>query len=70
MFVPYTVPDRIELLRSRAQRYKQLAEALYDQRTAAEVSVYADELEAEIVRLEKWKSSHLGVEKGGAAFAA
>jgi len=52
------------------QRYKQLAEVLYDRRTAAEVSVYADELEAEIIRLEKWESAHLGVETGGAAFAA
>jgi hypothetical protein len=65
----YSIPDRIELLRSRAQRYKQLAEALYDHRTAAEVAVYAKELEAEVGRLEKWEGSHRGQDRDRTALA-
>jgi hypothetical protein len=40
MSVPYSVADRMQLLRSRAQRYNDLAEALHDRRAAAEVSGY------------------------------
>jgi len=69
MSAPYAISDRIELLRSRAQRYKQLAEVLYDRRTAAEVAGYADELEAEVNRLEKRERSHSGLDAGRAAFA-
>jgi len=69
MSAAYTIPDRIEVLRSRAQRYKQLAEVLYDRRTAAEVSVYADELQAEIHRLEKWENSNHGLDMERNAFA-
>jgi hypothetical protein len=64
MSVPFSIPDRIELLRSQTQRYKELAEALYDRRTATEVSMYASELEAEICRLEKWEHSHRGLDLG------
>ena len=69
MSAPYSVTDRIALLRSRAHRYKQLADALYDRRTAAEVSRYADELEAEVSRLETWDHSHRGVDRGRATFS-
>jgi len=69
MSASYSITDRIELLRSRAERYKQLAEVLYDQRTAAEVAGYADELEAEVNRLEKWERSRSGLDAGRAAFA-
>jgi len=69
MSAPYSISDRIELLHSRALRYKQLAEALYDRRTAAEVSIYADELEAEVSRLEKWVRSHCGLNSSRAALA-
>ena len=70
MSAPYSVIDRIELLRSRAQRYKQLAEVLYDRRTAAEVSGYADELEAEVNRLENWERSRSVQDAGRAALAS
>lgn len=70
MSAPYSITDRIELLRSRAQRYKQLAEVLYDRRTAAEVSGYADELEAEVNRLEKWERFDRGQDAGRAAFTS
>jgi len=66
----YSIPDRIELLRSRAQRYKQLAEALYDHRTAAEVAVYADELQAEVSRLEKWEGTLRGLDADRTASAS
>lgn len=69
MSASYSIPDRIELLRSRAQRYKQLAEALFDHRTAAEVAVYADELAAEVSRLEKWEVSHRGLDADRTALA-
>jgi hypothetical protein len=69
MSASYSVPDRIELLRSRALRYKQLAEALHDRRTAAEVAIYADELEAEVSRLEKWEHIRGGRDLSRTAFA-
>jgi hypothetical protein len=47
--------DRIQFIRSRVERYRHLAETLYDQRIAAEVSRFADELEADLRRLEKWQ---------------
>ena len=65
----HSIADRIELLRSRSQRYKQLAAVLTDRRAAAEVSVYADELEAEIIRLEGCEGSHRGLDTGRPAFA-
>ena len=65
----YSIAGRIELLRSRALRYKQLAGALYDGRTAAEVSIYADELEAEVSRLEKWVRSRCGLDSSRTALA-
>jgi len=46
-----TIDELVRMMRARASRYKILAEGLYDQRTAAEVSAYADELEAEAKRL-------------------
>ncbi len=69
MSAPYSVADRMELLRSRAHRYKELAEALHDRRSAAEVSGYAGELEAEIIRLEKWERVDGGLDAGRTAFA-
>jgi hypothetical protein len=70
MSASYCIADRIELLRSRAQRYKQLAEVLYDRRTAAEVSGYADELEAEVNRLEKRERSGNALDAARIAFAS
>jgi hypothetical protein len=61
-----SIADRIQLLRSRIKRYKVLAAALYDQRIAAEVEGFADELEAELARLERCERS-FGV--GNAAVA-
>jgi hypothetical protein len=55
MSAPYSIAERKELLRSRAQGYRVLADALKDRRTASEVSGYAQQLEAEIVRLEEWE---------------
>jgi hypothetical protein len=65
MSAPYSVADRIELLRSRAQRYKGLGEVLQDRRRASEISGYADELEAEVIRLEKWErvNGSLGIDR-------
>ena len=53
-----SIADRIQLLRARITRYKLLAAALYDQRIAAEVEGFADELEAELARLERCQRSH------------
>jgi hypothetical protein len=53
-----SIADRIQLLRSRIQRYKVLAAALYDERIAAEVEDFADELEVELARLERCESSY------------
>ena len=52
-----SIAERILLLRARAARYKVWAEALYDRRIAAEVAGFADEIEAEAVKLERWQSS-------------
>jgi hypothetical protein len=49
-----SITDRIVLIRSRVERYRRLAEALYDRRIAAEVLHFADELEADLRRLERW----------------
>jgi hypothetical protein len=46
-----TIDELVRMMRARALRYKILAEGLYDRQTAAEVSAYADELEAEAERL-------------------
>lgn len=62
-----SIADRIQLLRSRIKRYKVLAAALYDQRIAAEVEGFADELEAELARLERCERSY---SMGSAAAAA
>ena len=51
MSAQHTIDELVRMMRARASRYKILAEGLYDQRTAAEVSAYADELEAEAKRL-------------------
>jgi hypothetical protein len=67
MSASYSIPDRIELLRSRAHRYKKLAEALSDHRTASEVAAFAGELEAEVGRLEKWEESERGRDRDRAA---
>ena len=69
MSAPYSVADRIAVLRSRAQRYKELAKALQDHRTAWEISDYADELEAEVIRLEKWERVNAGLDLDRTAFA-
>jgi hypothetical protein len=50
------ITDRILLIRSRVERYRRLAEELYDRRIAAEVSRFADELEADLRRLERWQN--------------
>ena len=51
MSAQQTIDELVRMLRARALRYKILAEGLYDRQTAAEVSAYADELEAEAERL-------------------
>ena len=48
--------ELIRTLRARARRLKVLADGLYDRQTAAEVSAYAVELEAEAKRLEGRRS--------------
>ena len=57
MPVQSAIAERIQLLRARVQRYKVLAEALYDARIAAEVANFADELEVELARLERWQQT-------------
>ena len=52
MSAQQAIDDLVRMLRARARRYKVLAEGLYDRQTAAEVSAYAAELEAEAERLE------------------
>ena len=51
MSAQQTIDELIRTLRARALRYKILAEGLYDRQTAAEVTAYARELEAEAERL-------------------
>lgn len=51
MSAQQTIDELARMLRARALRYKILAEGLYDRQTAAEISAYADELEAEAERL-------------------
>ena len=51
MSAQQTIDELVRMLRARALRYKILAEGLYDRQTAAEVSAYANELEAEAERL-------------------
>jgi hypothetical protein len=53
-----SIAEHIQLLRSRVARYKLLAEALYDRQIAAEVAGFANELEAELQRLERWQNPH------------
>jgi hypothetical protein len=50
-------------------RYKLLAEALYDRQIAAEVAGFANELEAELQRLERWQNPHAN-RRAMAAFAS
>ena len=54
------IAERIRLLRSRAERYKLLAEVHHDRRTAAQVAGLADELQAEVTRLERRQSFEQG----------
>jgi hypothetical protein len=51
MSAQQTIDELVRMLRARALRYKILAEGLYDRQTAAEVTAYARELEAEAERL-------------------
>jgi hypothetical protein len=51
MSAKQTIDELVRMLRARALRYKILAEGLYDRQTAAEVTAYARELEAEAERL-------------------
>jgi len=67
MPVQSAIAERIDQLRARAQRYKGLAEILYDRRMAAEVAVFAKEIEAEVARLER---SHRLFWRGGDASQA
>lgn len=59
MSAQQAIDELVRSLRVRAQRYKTLAEALYDRRTAAQVATYAADLEAEARRLEhrRWPSA-------------
>jgi hypothetical protein len=57
MLAPNSIAERIQLLRSQVRRYQLLAEGLYDRRIADEVAGVADELQAELARLECWQDS-------------
>ncbi len=46
------VNENIEILRARAERYRRLAEDLFDPRTSEEAVSLAQELDAEIARLQ------------------
>ena len=52
MTVHATIMEDIRVLRSRVERYKHLADVLFDPRTAAEVAEYAEELETMIAEME------------------
>ena len=65
-----SIADRIQLLRARINRYKVLAAALYDERIAAEVEGFADELEMELARLERCQNSYALGNTGAAACAS
>lgn len=52
MTVHVPMTEDIRVLRARVERYKQLADVLFDRRTAAEVAEYAEELEAMIAEME------------------
>jgi hypothetical protein len=43
--------NEIEILRARAERYRRLANDLFDRRTSAEAASIAQELDAEAARL-------------------
>jgi hypothetical protein len=45
------VSENIEVLRARAERYRRLAEDLFDPRTSEEAESIARELDAEVARL-------------------
>lgn len=57
MLTPNSIAEHIQLLRSRVRRYQLLAEGLYDRRIADEVAGVADEIQAELARLERWQDS-------------
>ena len=46
------VKQNIEILRARAERYRRLAKDLFDPRTSEEAESLAQELDAEIARLQ------------------
>ena len=58
-----TIDELVRMLRARALRYKILAAGLYDRQTAAAVTAYANELEAEAERLAdpRWPSPAQGL---------
>jgi hypothetical protein len=65
-----SIAEHIQLLRSRVARYKSLAETLYDHRIAAEVAGFANELETELLNLERWQYSPVIGNIGGTALAS
>jgi hypothetical protein len=48
--------QNIEVLRARAERYRRLAQDLFDPRTSEEAASLAEELDAEIARLQTPKA--------------
>ena len=46
------VSENIEVLRARAERYRRLAQDLFDPRTSEEAVSLAQELDAEVARLQ------------------
>ena len=52
MTVQHVVNQTIEILRARAERYRRLAENLFDPKTSEEAASLAQELDAEIARLQ------------------
>ena len=56
-----TLNENIETLRARAERYRRLAEDLFDPRTSEEAASLAQELDAEIARLQRQPRVELAV---------
>jgi hypothetical protein len=61
MTVQHIVNQNIETLRARAERYRRLAEDLFDPKTSEEAASLAQELDAEIARLQTQPQPALAV---------
>jgi hypothetical protein len=61
MTVQHIVNQNIDILRARAERYRRLAEDLFDPKTSEEAASLAQELDAEIARLQTQPQPALAV---------